>query len=409
MSTRTDYTVPPKITQSDWNRIAAKIKVYDEGFVAKEPVIITSRPSGLFAPPWWGCPIAYSTPYKAEQYNYSTGTWSDITGSYTWKYLTDFKRTYVDSGIKSPDGSETPWRIRLYYDLGGGFWSIHGIVVVLQHTSYVKEVVVEASSYSDFSADIVTLISWSGSTYAWNGVFFLPCETSIGNRRYVRIWLTLSTTSTVSTIKLWGLWLVNLVPPGVQPESILPFTYDSDKNITFVNNAYFSASAPEVRPTADNRGSVGTSSYRWSLVRAVTITSGDLVFARSLGQVEEKVQIGVDEKGNPIYEEVTKSVGDEELFRFTEEQDPTSGAWKLALKASRKNERIMEIDEEKGRLRVKGGAVMADVVFAPEDRTCPICGKSFEVGDSIILKVIAVEDDGYFRAKPVHVSCAGGE
>jgi len=76
------------------------------------------------------------------------------------------------------------------------------------------------------------------------------------------------------------------------------------------------------RPPADNQGNIGTDSYRWALVRAVTITSGD-------------------------------------------------------------------------------------IGFGPEDQPCPVCGKKFEVGDIVVLKVHKVLENGEFRARPVHLSCAG--
>lgn len=74
-------------------------------------------------------------------------------------------------------------------------------------------------------------------------------------------------------------------------------------------------------PMTDNTGRIGTESQRWSLVRAVTVTQGD-------------------------------------------------------------------------------------IGFGPEDQPCPICGKRFEVGDLVVLKVHKVLENGEFRARPVHLKCA---
>ena len=60
----------------------------------------------------------------------------------------------------------------------------------------------------------------------------------------------------------------------------------------------------EIRPPVDNQGSIGTDSYRWALVRAVTITSGDYVFENGWRLTEaEKLGLGegivlVDKEGN---------------------------------------------------------------------------------------------------------------
>ena len=48
-----------------------------------------------------------------------------------------------------------------------------------------------------------------------------------------------------------------------------------------------------------------------------------------------------------------------------------------------------------------------DIGFGPEDQPCPICGKKFEVGDVVVLKVHKVLESGEFRARPIHLKCAG--
>jgi len=159
-----------------------------------------------------------------------------------------------------------------------------------------------------------------------------------------------------------------------------------------------------IRPPQDNYGNLGTSSYRWALVRAVTVTQGDLNFARSPGRVKEKVQVGVDEEGNPIYEEVEKSLGDEILFTMTEEYDEKSGKWKLVTK-NKRGEKILDLEED-GKLKPKAGLVTEDILFSPSDQPCPKCGRKFEVGDLIALKVVNVSENGEFRARPIHLKCA---
>lgn len=70
----------------------------------------------------------------------------------------------------------------------------------------------------------------------------------------------------------------------------------------------FAHASPEVRPNADNKGSIGTASYRWALVRAVTVTTGDLVFENDWRITE-----------HPDYGVVLKSP-DGRLFKFVLEE-----------------------------------------------------------------------------------------
>ena len=220
-------------------------------------IVIGGGQQNFVFPSIYGNPIAYKEPYKVEQYDPSTGNWNDITGNYTWKYITDMKTgTYVNSGVKSSDGSETDWRIRLYYDLGGTWRYIHGILLTLQHTHYVKEVVIEASNVSDFSSNVVTLLNLSNiKVYVWDGAFFARTSTPyIGSRRYVRITLRLSTTSTTLTIKIWEIMLLNLAPPGVFFDTLLPFDWDSDRNIKLYGN---------LTPNDNNKYDIGDASYKF--------------------------------------------------------------------------------------------------------------------------------------------------
>lgn len=52
-------------------------------------------------------------------------------------------------------------------------------------------------------------------------------------------------------------------------------TFGADKKMTFAPSA---ADIDSILPATDARGNIGNASYRWNLVRAVTITSGDLKF-----------------------------------------------------------------------------------------------------------------------------------
>jgi len=272
-------------------------------------IIARHRAGFLLTSPWYGNPLAFKTPYKAEQYDYATGSWTDVTNSYTWKYATDMlSTTRVDSGVKSPDGTEVSWRVRLWYDLGGGYRYVHGILIILQHTSYLKEVVLEASRYSDFSADVVTLKSFSGSVSVWDGGFLTTVEADIADRRYVRLTLTLSTTNTSYSIKIKQIALINLAPSGVFFESLLPFGYDSDRNITVYGY---------IRPNTDNAQDLGSSALRWANVYAVNVITGDLCF---------------------------------------------------------------------------------------EEKVCEICGKQFEEGEELVLKVKKVDD--VTRTIPIHLKCS---
>lgn len=55
---------------------------------------------------------------------------------------------------------------------------------------------------------------------------------------------------------------------------------------------------------------------------------------------------------------------------------------------------------------VRGVNVVAgDLVFGFEDRICPVCGREFEVGDAVVLKVYKKREDGSFAVVPVHRDC----
>ena len=195
---------------------------------------LTLNTTNITLLPLSGSAVAFKQPYLAEEYDPSTGTWNDITGNFDWGLITDMKNaTFLDSGVKSPDGTETHWKIRLYYDLGGGYRYIHALVVSLQHTHYINEATIEASSVNDFSSDVITLLNNTEKVYIWDGVAIYPIEESIGNRRYLRITLDLSTTSTTNTIKIAQIQLLSIARPAGAFETIMPFGWDADKNIAF--------------------------------------------------------------------------------------------------------------------------------------------------------------------------------
>jgi len=240
-------------------------------------VAIKTRAHFLVASPWYGNNIAFKTPYKAERYDYGAETWTDITNAYPWKYLTDMKAyTYLDSGVRSPDGSETNWRIRLYYDLGGGYRRIHGVLIVCTAVPFVKEVVLEASSVSDFGSDVLVMKNWSGSVHLWDGAFFVPVDVDIGARRYVRLTITLATDHTQISMGLRNIALISLIPHGAFWDSLLPLDYDSDRNLTTYGH---------VKPATDNTNDLGSSSLRWANVYAVNIITGDLCFEEKVCEV----------------------------------------------------------------------------------------------------------------------------
>lgn len=228
-------------TDKDWkSKNILNVNNIEVYAVKPNPNIGMFRFSGAFSPfplALIGNNIAFTTPYKVEEYDPSTGTWNDVTANKDWSPLTDMRLdTYLASGVTSPDGSETDWRVRFYFDQGAKWKYINLVILYLQHTSYIKEMILEASSVSDFSSDVVTIASWTGKQPSGDGVLVFPTSASVGARQYVRLTLTISTTNTVNDIKIRQIVLAGIVPPASGFESLLPFKWDASKNIDLQGN-----------------------------------------------------------------------------------------------------------------------------------------------------------------------------
>ena len=199
------------------------------------------------APFIMGNALGFRAPYRAELSTDGGATWSDVTGSYPWAYLTDGRATDVYITVTA----NVENRVRLYYDIGS--WSFASALVLvvwwIDRLTYVK---VEASSYSDFSADVVTLYEATPNIVHWDVVSVHLFTSHPGGRRYVRITLGFMRT-TDGQCRFRELLLLTYTDINRMWEGYLPITWDHNRNIY----------TRHLQPEADNTYDLGGSTRRW--------------------------------------------------------------------------------------------------------------------------------------------------
>jgi len=118
------------------NRVLKNI----ERFEAKRP--LSSDPNDILTLPF---PVvnafAFKTIYKAEEYDFETETWTDVTADYDWNLMTDMKGTYITFSMTA----NVDRRFRIWIDLGSYPHYISAIVFCFIHSGYIKELIVEKS------------------------------------------------------------------------------------------------------------------------------------------------------------------------------------------------------------------------------------------------------------------------
>jgi len=265
------------------NRVLRNI----ERFEAKRPLIVVCS-DVISLPPLSVNIFGFCPVYKAEEYDFATGTWTDVTANYDWNLLTDLKGTEV--AISTTGGVDR--RFRVYIDLLGSWIYISAIMFCVRKINALSEFVVEASSYSNFSADVSTHLNWTGNVSSWDAHFYFWLD-SDSNKRYIRITFTIrrDTDGDICIKQILGL---SRAPPGILFERHYPFSWDKNRNIYPVadNSKDLGTSSRRWRdlwvgrdvhsgsiyPNADNTYDIGSSTLRWANVYAVNVITGDIGF-----------------------------------------------------------------------------------------------------------------------------------
>ena len=228
--------------------------------------------------------LGFRTPYKAELSTDKGSTWSDVTTSYTWAYLTDGKATEV--AISVTGGQET-W-IRLYYDVGA-YTFASALCIVARWMSRLTYVKVEASSYSDFSQDVVTLYEEHPNIGHHDETSLHLFNSHPAGRRYIRITIGF-VRDTDGEVRFRQLILLGYADIHRMWEGYFPFEWDHNKNMHFLGDVAIDRKldvagdfciggttvinssrnlvginriAENLLPDNDNTRDLGSSSLRW--------------------------------------------------------------------------------------------------------------------------------------------------
>jgi len=138
-------------------------------------------------------------PYKVEEYDPSTGTWTDITANYSWDSLTDGGQSVWDSGVVSPDGTTVEKRWRFYFDLGAYQYTLATFRVGTPHFQGM-DVFVERSTDSTFTSPFQITPSITGISM-WDTAIEIPATAWIQGR-YIRFDITGRTANTTISLKI---------------------------------------------------------------------------------------------------------------------------------------------------------------------------------------------------------------
>ena len=393
--------------------------------------------------------FAFRNIYKAEEYDFATETWVDVTTNYNWNLLTDMKGTYLSFSVTA----NVDRRFRLWIDLGSYPLYIGAVAISFIHSGYVKEMIVEDSTSSDFST-VYTRLNWTGNFYFSDDIVYWKLD-SIADRRYVRITFTFykPADGTIHIKQIFG--LTNKIPWWLY-EWQSPFDWDKDRNIY---------------PVADNSKDLGTSSRRWrdlwvgrnvyiagkvgigttSPVGKLHVTgdlriepSNEAAVIRLFGSRPDGLTGGRNvisffdlagqtdpDRTDFTIVQVGGSEGGQASLRIISLN--SAGGWKnhilnmfhdgyVGIMHSNPIERLHVNGNIRGQniypdadntynigsstLRWANGyfvnVITGDIGF--EELSCPVCGQQFKVNDSVVLKVRKVDNDK-IMCVPVHTTC----
>ena len=213
----------------------------------------------LASPPMVQNVLGFRPVYKAEEY--VSGSWNDVTGNYTWSYLTDLKGTEVS--ITTTAGVDR--RFRIYIDCLSAWIYIGVIIFYGRWIDSLKEFVVESATTSDFTSGVTTHLSWSGDIYAWDYAYYFRLDTEIINR-YMRITFTIKRNTDGSMRIKQIVGLATKYSP-IMFETHYPFDWDYNRHIY---------------PVSDNTNDLGSASRRWKTGYFVNIDVGDIMLKNGM-------------------------------------------------------------------------------------------------------------------------------
>jgi len=361
------------------------------------------------------CPV-----YKAEEYDFATETWIDVTENYNWDVLTDNKgNTHVT--ISTTAGVNR--RFRIYIDMGANVY-VSAVVIYFGDVNLMSECIVESSTYADFSADVATNVNWTGDISIAGGipVYFYIDPAVLLWRRYVRITFTVKRNSdgTMYFTQVIGLTAYNFK----QFERHIPHDWDYNRNIY---------------PIADNSKDLGTSSKRWrdlwvgrnvyiagNVGIGTTTPSEKLVVGIDLGNVTGRTGVVIGDStfahlivgkdnnnrgrfswnGSSNRLEI-ESVEDTVVYKYFHCKEGNIYAYGNIRAVNHVYPNADNTyDLGSSSLRWANGyfvnVVTGDIGF--EELSCPVCNQPFKVNDSVVLKVRKVDNDK-IMCVPVHTTC----
>jgi len=398
-----------------------------------EPVVpFNTRDYGVLGvpPPSFNA-FGFRPVYKAEEYDFATETWIDVTANYDWNVLTDNKGS-TNVAISTTGGVNR--RFRVYIDTGGNP-IVLAVVFYAGYIDSISEFIVESSSYSDFSTDVVFNVNWTGNiNISTNKILYFYLNPALW-RRYVRVTFTIKRNSdgTMRLTQILGLHTVETR----QLDYYIPLDWDYNRNIY---------------PVSDNSKDLGSSTRRWrdlwvgrdayiggkvgigtSPTEALHV-EGNIKWGANLLSLNQGgcIELGdSSQSGTTPYIDFHYGVGSSQDYnvRLINDADgrlsvlgnfrvtgnvgigTTSPAEKLHVIGNIKGRNIYPDADNtynigSSTLRWANGyfvnIVTGDIGF--EELSCAVCGKEFKVNDSVVLKVRKVDNDK-IMCVPVHTTC----
>jgi len=238
---RSDATYDLGSLTNKWKNLYLSGDVYVGGNVRGiNPWKLVSGILGFLglAPFIMGNALGFRAPYRAEISTDGGATWTDVTNTYTWAYLTDGRAAEV----AIPVSANQEVLIRLYYNVGG--WTFaSALVIVARWINNLTRVRVEASSTSDFSSDVVVLYDATPNLPHWDNTSIHLFSREPSYRPYIRITIGALRTS-AGEIRFRELILLTYGDVNRMWEGYFPYSWDHNKNVFFENRVGIGTTSP---------------------------------------------------------------------------------------------------------------------------------------------------------------------